>query len=53
MVFYQIRKGECEMSMTKKQREENRKAWEERKKEQEKRKNTMRLIRFMRGEKID
>lgn len=40
------------MAWTKKQIEENRKAWEKRKKEQEKHKKTMHLIRFMRGEKI-
>lgn len=40
------------MAMTKKQREENRKAWENREREQKKRENTMQLIRFMRGEKI-
>lgn len=40
------------MAMTKKQREENRKAWEKREREQKKRENTMQLIRFMRGEKI-
>lgn len=40
------------MAWTKKEIEENRKAWEKRRKEEEKRKKTMQLIRFMRGEKI-
>ncbi len=40
------------MAWTKKEKEENCKAWKERKKEEEKRKKTMQLIRFMRGEKI-
>lgn len=41
------------MAWTKKQAEENKKAWEKRHKEEEKRKKTMQLIRFMRGEKIN
>lgn len=40
------------MKWSKKQIEENRKAWEKHRKKEEKRKKTMQLIRFMRGEKI-
>ena len=41
------------MAWSKKQIEENRKAWEKRDKEKKKREKTMQLLRFMRGEKID
>jgi len=42
------------MTWTKKEREDNKKAWEEYHKKREKRKETMKLIRFMRGDrKID
>ena len=38
--------------MTKKQREENRKAWEKRDKERKKKEKQLELIKFMRGDRV-
>lgn len=38
------------MAMTKKEREENRKAWEEKEKRRKEKENTLKLIKFMRGD---